>query len=169
MSMSSEPAISEGMELYGSDQTLLGRVSAIRGDHTTQTIEIEGRYLVPTTAIDHVEGDRIILPSPAALYESQLRANDEDYVQARQVFETHFTDNEGHQVSTGRIRSFDEAEANYRAGYEASRDPAFAGREFDDLEPELRTRYGSNATSDDEWSRLREELRFGWTKGRGGV
>lgn len=168
MSMSSDQeAVREGMAVYGSDRTLLGHVSAIRGSDAVRTMEIDGRYLVPTSAIDHVEGDTVVLPSPVALYQSQLRANDEDYDQARTHFEAHFTDSEGHQVSAGRIRSFDEAEVNYRTGYEAGRNPAYADREFEEVEPDLRARHGAATTNEDEWVRLREEIRYGWSKARG--
>lgn len=71
------------------------------------------------------------------------------------------------KVSAGRIRSFDEAEVNYRTGYEAGRNPAYADREFEEVEPDLRARHGAATTNEDEWVRLREEIRYGWSKARG--
>jgi hypothetical protein len=91
---------------------------------------------------------------------------DEDYARARAGFQEHFT---GRQRSVGGARTFDEAEGNYRFGYEAGYDDRYAGREFEDIEPDLRRTYeGGTSRRGDSWEQLREEIREGWRRARGG-
>jgi uncharacterized protein (TIGR02271 family) len=87
---------------------------------------------------------------------------DEDYDQHRAGFQRHFQGRQGRQQGDqSATRSWDEAEPNYRYGYGAGRDNQYRGREFDDVEPDLRrdyeTRYGRN------WS----EADAGGTSGMG--
>lgn len=69
-------AIREGMPVYGSDGQPIGPVVGLAGDEITPIILIAGGYSVPANAIERVEGGRVWLPSPAAMYLSQLRADD---------------------------------------------------------------------------------------------
>ncbi len=108
---------------------------------------------------------------------------DEQYTQHRAGFQQHF----GQQQAGGR--SWEEAEPNYQYGYMAARNNQYQGRQFEDVEGDLRTDYqqrfggqsgqtstgstgGTSSTStgggSDMWERLREEVREGWTRARGG-
>jgi len=68
--------------------------------------------------------------------------------------------------ASGTGRAFEQAEPNYRAGFTAAHDERYAEREFEDAEPELRTRHTTTGTGD-TWEQLREEIREGWNKARG--
>jgi uncharacterized protein (TIGR02271 family) len=89
---------------------------------------------------------------------------DEDYQRARTGFQEHFQ-----TVRKNRGgRSFEEAEPNYRFGYEAAYDERYGNRSFEDIEPDLRTSYTRNSgRTDDRWEELREEIREGWNRARG--
>jgi len=83
---------------------------------------------------------------------------DENYRRDRAAFENHFRN----RAAEG-TRTFDRAEPNYRLGYEAGYDERYRGREFDDVEPELRRSHAGG----DSWEQLREEIREGWNRARG--
>ena len=69
--MSSTPPLREGMQVYGSDQQLVGTVTSINRGHIVPVLHLDDRYLVPTSALVRVEGDRLYLPNPAAQYRAQ--------------------------------------------------------------------------------------------------
>jgi uncharacterized protein (TIGR02271 family) len=81
------------------------------------------------------------------------------YNEARAGFERHFAGRGG-----GEGRTFADAEPNYRSGFSAGSDARYAGREFDEIEPELRQSHGSGGGS---WAQLRDEIRAGWDAARG--
>jgi uncharacterized protein (TIGR02271 family) len=91
---------------------------------------------------------------------------DENYERNREGFRQHF---EGRRAgltgSTADTRTFEDAETNYRTGYTAANDKRFAGRKFEDAEPEIRRSHGSMG-SGDSWEHLREEIREGWERAR---
>lgn len=88
---------------------------------------------------------------------------DENYQKARDSFREHFTRGRG----KGGKPPFEEAESTYRTGYLAASDERFRGREFDDVEPELRRDWESSGSRGGAgWEHLREEIREGWTRAR---
>ena len=88
---------------------------------------------------------------------------DENYDRFRSGFQEHFT-----RTNTGGTRTWDEAEPGYRFGYASARDQRYAGRQFEDVEADLRRDYETRAgTGGDAWERLREEVREGWNRVRG--
>jgi len=94
---------------------------------------------------------------------------DENYQKVRDNFRNHFESRR--QSATGTAtgkRSFDDAEPNYRAGFYAAHDDRYAGREFDEIEPDLRRTHTSAGTtgSGDDWESLRHEIREGWERAR---
>jgi uncharacterized protein (TIGR02271 family) len=110
---------------------------------------------------------------------------DEQYTQHRSGFQQHF----GQRQQQAGGRSWEEAEPNYQYGYMAARNNQYQGRQFEDVESDLRSDYqqrfggqsgqtstgGTGGTSStgtgggsDMWERLREEVREGWTRARGG-
>ena len=100
---------------------------------------------------------------------------DKDYDRHRSGFQQHFEGRQG-QMQGGQSgsRSWEEAEPNYQYGYSAGGNQQYQGREFDDVEPDLRRdyegRYGRAAADSgtgDAWQRLREEIREGWDRARG--
>jgi hypothetical protein len=63
-----------GMLVYGSDGELVGRITAVHADPVVGSVDIDcqgGECRVPFTAVSQVEGERIILPNPAAQYLTQ--------------------------------------------------------------------------------------------------
>ena len=85
----------------------------------------------------------------------------------------------GEDRRSGRGRTFESAEPNYRAGYTAGTDERYTDRQFEDVEPELRRDYESGTwgtsgtttqatgnTSGDSWEHLREEVRHGFQTAR---
>jgi uncharacterized protein (TIGR02271 family) len=112
---------------------------------------------------------------------------DENYTQARTGFERDFTTRASSANDDwSRSRTFEHAEPNYRAGYMAGTDQRYQGRQFEDVESDLRRDYesgtwgASGATSQatgstgrstgttggDSWERLREEVRHGFQTAR---
>ena len=87
---------------------------------------------------------------------------DQDYEQATAGFQQHY------QSRTDRPadRGFEEAEPHYRYGWQARQDQRWAGREWDEAEPELREEYQRAGYTDDEWQHLREEIRECWNRVR---
>ena len=83
---------------------------------------------------------------------------DEHYTRARGDFEAHHATTAGAQGV-----AFTEAEPHYRTGYQAGADTRFAGREFDEVEPDLQRQHGGG----DSWARLREQVRTGFNRARG--
>jgi uncharacterized protein (TIGR02271 family) len=83
---------------------------------------------------------------------------DENYRQARAGFEQEFNARKDRGS-----RTFAQAEPNYRAGFTAAHDERYSGRQFEDVEPELRQAHG---TSGGDWTQLREEIRSGWNRAR---
>jgi hypothetical protein len=63
--------------------------------------------------------------------------------------------------------TFDRARTGYALGYLAGRNPEYAGREFEAIEPDLRQ--GFSGETADEYDALREFARYGYVRGLGGV
>jgi len=109
---------------------------------------------------------------------------DKDYDQHRSNFQQHFTQRQG--TTQGSNRTFEDAEPNYQYGYAAARGNQYSDRNFDDVEPDLRrdyeTRYGgsmsgttgtggttgTSGSGGSAWEHLREEIREGYNRARGG-
>ena len=83
--MASHMDIRPGMEVFGSDGERLGVVSEINETGFVQIVHVrgadDGDYTVPTTAIQGVEGERVLLPNPTGMYLSQLRAHGEEDIE----------------------------------------------------------------------------------------
>jgi uncharacterized protein (TIGR02271 family) len=110
---------------------------------------------------------------------------DEAYNRNRDNFRQHFEQNRARAVG-GRTREFTEAESNYRYGVEAAHDQRFRGRNWNEIEPDLRrdwetrrTTTGTTTTTgtatagrtttgstNDGWEVLREEVREGFDRMR---
>jgi uncharacterized protein (TIGR02271 family) len=89
---------------------------------------------------------------------------DENYQKVRDNFREHFTRGRGR----GGVPPFEEAEGTYRTGFLAANDERFRGREFDDVEPELRRDWESSGSRGGAgWEHLRDEIREGWSHARG--
>jgi len=94
---------------------------------------------------------------------------DENYQRQRDNFRNHFeTRRQGVTGTAADTRSFDDAEPNYRTGFYAAHDDRFAGRRFEEVEPELRRTHTASGTtgSGDSWEHLRDEIREGWERAR---
>ena len=88
---------------------------------------------------------------------------DEHYDSARAGFQEHYA--RGRGASGGA--AFEEAEPNYRMGFDAVHDERYRDRDFDAVEPDLRRDWEARRTgSSDRWEDLREEIREGWERGR---
>jgi len=97
---------------------------------------------------------------------------DQAYKEARSGFE------QTHATTAGKSgRTFEQAEPNYRTGYTAAHDERYTDREFEDVEPTLRSEYetkaktttttgGTMENGGDTWEQLRQEVREGWNKAR---
>jgi uncharacterized protein (TIGR02271 family) len=93
---------------------------------------------------------------------------DKAYQEARSGFER------THATTAGTSgRTFEQAEPNYRSGFTAAHDERYTDREFEEVEPTLRSEYetrttrtGGTGTDVDGWEHLRQEVREGWNKAR---
>ena len=91
---------------------------------------------------------------------------DENYRRQREGFRQHFEGQRGDLTGTAvDTRTFDDAEPNYRRGFDAAHDKRYAGRSFEDAEPDLRRQHRSTGDGDG-WERLREEIREGFDRAR---
>jgi len=86
---------------------------------------------------------------------------DENYKRDRGAFEKHFQGRRSELGNRADTRTFADAEPHYRLGYEAAYDDRYAGRNFEDVEPDLRRAH----TGGDSWEELREEVRQGFDRG----
>jgi uncharacterized protein (TIGR02271 family) len=90
---------------------------------------------------------------------------DENYQRARGDFQRHFEGRRAGLTGTAAdTRRFEDAEPNYRTGFYAAHDDRYAGRNFEDVEPDLRREHASG--SGDSWEHLRQEIREGWDRAR---
>jgi hypothetical protein len=87
---------------------------------------------------------------------------DENYRRDRSQFEEHFGKRKSGLGANADTRTFADAEPNYRSGYEAAHDERYAGRDFADIEPDLRRAH----TGGESWEHLRDEIREGFDRGR---
>lgn len=121
---------------------------------------------------------------------------DQDYERHRPAFQQHYAARQGQMADTQwGARTWEEAEPNYQYGYMAGRNQAYQGRQFEEVEPELRggwrgaadyaqggadtgyqertgqsqpASFAANTGNDqDAWQHLREEIREGWNRSRG--
>jgi uncharacterized protein (TIGR02271 family) len=95
---------------------------------------------------------------------------DEDYLRHRDDLRRHHETTRARQAG-GTTRRFEDAEVNYRLGHAAARDERFAGRAFDETEPELRRDYESSehvrsGGQADPWERIKDEVREGFHRVR---
>jgi uncharacterized protein (TIGR02271 family) len=87
---------------------------------------------------------------------------DENWSRDRAAFEDHFGSRRAGMGASADTRTFSDAEPHYRRGYEAAYDERYAGRDFSDVEPDLRRTH----TGNESWEHLREEIREGFDRGR---
>ena len=87
---------------------------------------------------------------------------DENYRRDRAAFEEHFNRRRGALGTAADTRTFADAEPNYRLGYEAGYDERYAGRDFAEIEPELRRSHAGGRT----WEDVREEIDEGFRRAR---
>ena len=95
---------------------------------------------------------------------------DENYQRARSGFQEHFDRRRAGSGTAAASRRFEDAEPNYRTGFDAGYDERYTGRDFDAVEPDLRRDWESRRTGGggrDRWEDLREEIREGWGRARG--
>lgn len=91
---------------------------------------------------------------------------DENFNRAREGFRQHFEGRRsGLQGTAADTRTYDDAEPNYRRGFAAAYDQRYAGRNFEDIEPDLRREHRSTGSNAD-WEHLREEIREGFDRAR---
>lgn len=94
-------------------------------------------------------------------------AVDEDYDRYRDGFRQHFDQRRQRYGGQRDSRSWEDAEPNYQYGYLAGGSGPYQGRQFEDVEPELRADYGRRYGEGGDWQQLREEIREGWDRVRG--
>jgi len=112
--------------------------------------------------------------SDAAVAQDGRMSIEDSYQRARPDFAADFAGRvPAAPDNAARGRSFAQAEPNYRAGFMAGHDLQFAGRTFEEIEPDLRREYETSVTGTGEqitdgtaWERLREEIRAGFHAAR---
>jgi hypothetical protein len=67
--------------------------------------------------------------------------------------------------STSSRTDYEDARPFYQFGYVASRNPSYQGRDFTEIEPDLRTAWTGDSTGED-WSDVRGYVDFGYTRDR---
>jgi len=124
--------------------------------------------------------DRPVQPGDDVLHDERLRVHivdeeiigggvgaasrggwEERYGQARPDFERSFAGREG--IAGGR--TFADAEPHYRTGFMAGHDERYAGREFDEIEPDLRRTHESSGSAT-PFEQLRNDIHEGFIGAR---
>ncbi len=59
--------------------------------------------------------------------------------------------------------NYDDYAPAYRYGYEAASDPRYAGRDYSQVESDLRSDYGRRYPNS-AWDRMKDSIRYGWDK-----
>jgi uncharacterized protein (TIGR02271 family) len=59
--------------------------------------------------------------------------------------------------------SYDDYAPAYNYGYQAANDPRYQGRNWDDVESDLRTNYGREYPNS-TWDKMKDSIRYGWDK-----
>ncbi len=77
----------------------------------------------------------------------------------RQDFQTRYG------ASGGKYEDYEPA---YNYGYQAASDPRYQGRNWDDVESNLRSDYGSRYPNS-TWDKMKDSIRYGWNKVTGGA
>lgn len=97
---------------------------------------------------------------------------DEVYARTRPAFEEHFARRQQLLRQAGgatfQTRQFSDAEPHYRAGFIAGRDGRYAGRGFEEVEPELRRSVEPAGRDPGLLEQVREEVREGFVRARNG-
>ena len=148
--------IRAGMEVYGSDNQRVGTIGGTGGHY----FQIDGRLLYPLTAVARIEGDTAYLFNPAAQYLAQTGPQDPAYHPDNTNSPTaarSSMDQRQHDVRT--------AEMYHRAGLIAGMDARYAGKGFEEVEPELRQAH-EQTSSGTRWDDIREEFHEGWNRAR---
>jgi uncharacterized protein (TIGR02271 family) len=92
---------------------------------------------------------------------------DDAYQRFQPEFQRHFQERRKTRTGDQANWTFDEAEPAYRTGLEAAYDERFAGRRFEEVEPELRKTYRDRwGSGRDRWQELREEIREAYNRAR---
>jgi stress response protein YsnF len=73
-------------------------------------------------------------------------------------FRNHFTTNYGNQGA-----QYEDYGPAYRYGYEAADDPRYRGKDFSEVESDLREDYGRRYPNS-TWDRIKDSVRYGWDK-----
>ena len=87
-----------------------------------------------------------------------VEVGEEDERHFRSHFDTH------PPRDTGRL-TYEDARTGYTLGHAASRNPSYAGRGFDEVEPELRS--GFSGEHSGTYDSLRDYTRYGYERGTG--
>jgi uncharacterized protein (TIGR02271 family) len=140
----------------------------------------------PVVAKETVVTGEVVVEKAAVVEERQITETvrrtavdvDRHFAEARAGLEQTFAARQATATDEwGRGRTFAHAEPNYRAGFTAAHDARYQGREFEEIEPQLRSEYETSALgtvsgdrdiagNGDVWSKLREEIREGWQAAR---
>lgn len=95
---------------------------------------------------------------------------DEAYAQSRPAFREHFASRQGGLTAADsvreRARTFADAEPNYRVGFRAGHEGRYAGRTFEEVEPELRSSIEPAERDPGMFDQIREEVRAGFARAR---
>jgi uncharacterized protein (TIGR02271 family) len=93
----------------------------------------------------------------------------EAYARSRPALEDHFTQRQRllrESGATAPARVFTDAEPNYRAGFLAGHDQRFAGRAFEEIEPQLAPSLAPAERDPGMLDQIREEVREGFARAR---
>lgn len=113
--------------------------------------------------------DTIVASRPGSQGQVAATADDPDWQRHRAGFQQHFTGRQTAASASGARRTWEEAEPNYRFGYDASRAERYRGRRFDEAEADLRRDYEARGRAggrgeERKWEELREEVREGFER-----
>jgi len=84
---------------------------------------------------------------------------DENYDKARTAYQQAYS-----KRQPPATRRFEEVESHFRTGYDTATDKRYAGKSFEEVEPQLRQTSGA---SGDAWEQIKREVREGFDHARG--
>lgn len=180
-------SLTVGCEVYTVDGAHLGKVKEVQANAFKVDAPMQPDYWLSSSCVRSMEGGQVFLDVTQERLGEYKMANPDDtrgmpervsaptsmaaeapghgWADVSPRYKQEF---ERQYATTGR--RWEDAEPGYRYGYEMSSDPRFQGRNFGDVENELRGGYDTWAQrrgyGAGQWEQLRDHTRQTWGQGR---
>ena len=132
-----------------------------------ETIRVPVRGEEAVVAKEAVVTGEVVIDKEAVAEQQQVSGTvRRQRVEVDRAYQEARADLEQAHATGGTGRTFAQAEPEYRVGFTAAHDERHAGREFEDVETDLRREYEADTARGGDWARSRGEIQTGWTQAR---